>query len=127
LYVQQQAWLGLRPQEKGPTNAETYGELLPEVKDRRYWYLVVFLYELGAHNSSGLNASPILFSEIKAWSDLMQMELQPWEVEVIRSLSVAHCEISNDPAAPPPTDDDSIKEEIEDANMMAWKLAARGG
>ena len=55
----------------------------------------------------------------------MRMALQPWEVEAIRALSVAHCEISNDPTSPPPTDDESIKEEIEDANIMSWKMAAR--
>jgi len=38
---------------------------------------------------------PLTFSEIKAWADLMHLQLNPWEVEIIMRLdTIYHVRIS---------------------------------
>lgn len=42
------------------------------------------------------NATPLSNLELKSWSDLMQVNLQVWEVEVLRSLDRIYWRVMND-------------------------------
>lgn len=40
---------------------------------------------------AGMGVSAVSYGEIAAWSALSKTELEPWEVEAIRSASLAYC------------------------------------
>jgi len=50
-------------------------------------YLLDFLWEIGPTLLAGMGTGPITFGEIRAWTELTGVELDPWEVRFLRRLS----------------------------------------
>jgi hypothetical protein len=68
---------------------------LPSVP-RELEYLLGWFWEIrSAVGGSGFGANPISFSEIKAWCDLTDIELSPWEVFVLKRMDNEFLKISN--------------------------------
>ncbi len=50
-------------------------------------YLIEYLWEVGLTNENGIQSSAITYSEINAWQEACRINLQPWEVGIIKKLS----------------------------------------
>lgn len=77
---------------------------------------------------SGFNGPiPLEWLQIKAYSDCMRIELQPWECECIRVMSQSYChwfnKIQQDFDADPPLmpDDQDVIDRLADANFKFIK------
>jgi len=53
-------------------------------------HLLGYLYELGPTMAAGMGAGPITYSEIRAWMESVGVDLQPWEVRILRRLSLIY-------------------------------------
>lgn len=62
--------------------------MLPEV---RAIYIVHYFFEIGACSSNGNGLIPITWQEIKAWQELVGLELRQWELKAIKEASAAYC------------------------------------
>jgi hypothetical protein len=51
-------------------------------------YLLAHLMEAGPVMSGGMGPAPLTFAELRAWQDMVGVELQPWEAKLMRKLSV---------------------------------------
>ena len=80
------AWLDSIPEEKSEPRRESVKLDMPEVN--HYGYLIDYLHELGV---AGKDVTPISFTELKAWCDLMGLSLTPFENSTIIKLSVSYC------------------------------------
>lgn len=68
-------------------------------------YLLGILYEVGPLMSYGTGAGPVTQQEIRAWQDNIGIELQPWEVRLLRGLSqeyLAESRRATEPGSKPP-------------------------
>lgn len=65
-------------------------------------YLLQAVAEMGWSQAVGMGAAALSHTEIAAWCALMQTDLEPWEVQAIRSASHAYCaqSSSKDPREP---------------------------
>jgi hypothetical protein len=50
-------------------------------------YLIAYLFEIGPAAVAGMGIAPIAHVEMRAWSELTGIDLQPWEVRILRRLS----------------------------------------
>lgn len=50
-------------------------------------YLLDHLYEVGPTMGTGMGAVPLTFAELESWQGQVGIELQPWEVRMLRRLS----------------------------------------
>ncbi len=82
--------------------------LMPAVSAR---YLLDWLSDLGWAQSNGMGATPLSAAEISAWCGLMRIDMEIWEVEILRAASRAYCAQSatKDIAAPWRDDDGASK------------------
>jgi hypothetical protein len=53
-------------------------------------YLVAYLFEIGPIFAGGMGEVGLPHYEIESWQRLSGIELQPWEVKVLRSASIAY-------------------------------------
>lgn len=53
-------------------------------------YVLNFLSDLGWAGSGGMGAAPLSAVEVKAWAELSDIELTPWEFAAIKSASRAY-------------------------------------
>lgn len=75
---------------------------LPDIEDHRF---VALLMEAGPIEAAGMGVSGLSWREIEAWQSRCAIDLEPWEVRLIRRLSQAYAsELSAaaDPDRPPP-------------------------
>jgi hypothetical protein len=56
-----------------------------------------------ARGGTGWGELPISFEAIAAWQGLMDIRLQPWEIEAVRLLDDAYLEASSEQALTTPT------------------------
>lgn len=49
-----------------------------------------------ARTSNGYSANPISFTEIEAYCRTMQIELQPWEIEIIKIFDITVLKLQAD-------------------------------
>lgn len=61
---------------------------MPEI-DESFQYLIGWIHELGFAESNGMGAMVISYVSIQAWSQLMQYDISPWSVKVLREMSGA--------------------------------------
>jgi len=83
---------------------------LPGVEDDT---LISLLFEMGTVKSTGFGAAPLDWVDIKAYTDLMGIELRPNEVKLLRRLSseyAAQVEKSKNPATIAPFVDDNERQ-----------------
>jgi len=69
------------------------------------FYLVEYLWEAGASLSTGMGSVPLTWQELKAWQEQTGIELQPWELRIIRKASqeyVVQAQEAHKPDCPPP-------------------------
>jgi hypothetical protein len=63
---------------------------------RELEYLMGWFWEIrNAVGGNGFGANPISFCEMKAWTELTNIELTPWEVLVLRRMDNEFLKISN--------------------------------
>lgn len=68
-------------------------------------YLVQYLFEAGPTMPGGMGAAPLTFSELECWQRQVGVDLDPWEVRIVRRLSLEYCaesQAATKPDAPPP-------------------------
>jgi hypothetical protein len=68
-------------------------------------YLADILWEIGPTLALGMGEGPVTQSEIRAWQHNMDVQLQPWEVQLLRRLSqeyLAQAHQATDPGCKPP-------------------------
>lgn len=68
-------------------------------------YLVGHLWEVGPTMATGSGSGPITFQELHAWQEQIGVELQPWEIRILRQLSLDYLvefRKAEDPLCPPP-------------------------
>lgn len=53
-------------------------------------YLLHYLQDVGPVMNGAMGAVPLSFSEIGSWADLTGTELQPWEAQMLRRLSLVY-------------------------------------
>jgi hypothetical protein len=65
-------------------------------------YLIDVLNSVGWCQAAGLGIAPLTATEVLAWCQLTQTELECWEFEAIRAASSAYCQqtSSDDPTEP---------------------------
>jgi len=63
---------------------EEYQPDMPEVDAE---YLLAYLFEIGPTVAAGMGAGPISHEELRAWQANTGIELEPWEVRTLRTLS----------------------------------------
>ena len=67
---------------------------MPEVKDGSF--LIEHLQNMGFCQSTGMGISPLPFTEIKAYVDLMKISLDTFHISMLRKMSVAYVSQNND-------------------------------
>jgi hypothetical protein len=68
-------------------------------------YLLEYLWEIGPTVAAGMGEAPISHGEIRVWQDNTGVELQTWEVQLLRRLSIEHLnqsQLASDPHCKPP-------------------------
>lgn len=58
---------------------------MPEVENSEY--LIEYLLEIGTSMASGFGVTPLTWTEIYSWQQLMSIELTGWELTQIMTLS----------------------------------------
>ena len=61
---------------------------MPQIKN--YLYLLDYTKDMGLYSSGGMGIIPLSYVEIKAYRDLMGLNLTPFEVSTIRDISIAY-------------------------------------
>lgn len=56
--------------------------------DHPWAYIVTWFEEVRNHTPAGMGLQRILFTEIKAWKELFEVETEPWEIDVMLRLDV---------------------------------------
>lgn len=51
-------------------------------------YLVDYLFEVGPTGAGGMGPAPLTHQELLAWQQNMRRFLQPWEISMLRRLSI---------------------------------------
>ena len=92
---------------------------LPEVDGCEY--LITYLMDVGPAANNGMGQAPVSYSEIKAWAELTDTRLSPWDAEMIRRLSRVYVQESiraKDPGAPAP-----YRDKLDTAQQRAAVVA----
>lgn len=140
LAVQQLAWLHAVPRAPDPARKKLAreGSRLLQLKDKgreprlpdcSLQYLVDFLFEVGPTGAGGFGPAPLTYQEILAWCVCMRRMLQPWEIGMIRRLSIEWCaqsERATEADCPAPFDGGITDEELR-AVAFRLRAAMRGG
>lgn len=87
------AWLNATPEGDKKSRRESFqagsGDspflLLPELNEAEY--LIGYWHEAGTVSSSGMGLSPLSWQEIRAWRLENKLNLHPFELQAIRTLS----------------------------------------
>ena len=54
-------------------------------------YLLGIFFDIGPVRSEGMGPFPVGYADLLAWQQCMGVQLSPWEVGVLRDLSLAYC------------------------------------
>ncbi|QQV79064.1 hypothetical protein H5J25_13870 [Sphingomonas aliaeris] len=105
LVVRQMAWLNATPKPDDRTKRAQIGaevaqvsrlarfkadKIKPQMPPNPLPHIVDRLVEIGLNEQAGMGVAPLSWSTIDAWTRLTGIDLMPWEVRLIRSLSVAY-------------------------------------
>jgi hypothetical protein len=75
--------------------------------------LIDYLWEAGTAVSAGFGLAVITFVELRAWQQCAGIDLQPWEVRILRLLSsdyIAESKRAEKPDCPAPFSNNTILE-----------------
>lgn len=101
----------------------------PKLPDAPLPYLIEYLFEVGPTQGGGFGPTPITHAEILAWQTNMRRTLQPWEVSMLRRLSVqwiVEAQRAEDPNCAPPWDGETVTSEEKRAVASSLRDAIRG-
>jgi hypothetical protein len=96
------AWLSATPEvetPKGEAKRDTKSrqkqladvDVEPEMPDLDWGkYLVDYLFEVGPVMAAGMGSAPITFTELGNWQAQLGLRLSPWEVRMLRRLSLEY-------------------------------------
>lgn len=96
------AWLNATPEvetPKGEAKRETKSrqkqladvDVEPEMPDLDWGkYLIDYLFEVGPVMAAGMGSAPITFTELGNWQAQLGLRLSPWEVRMLRRLSLEY-------------------------------------
>ena len=99
---------------------------MPELNG--FGYLLDYFIELGAVSSAHEGIQALSFTEIKAWCELMNTKLRPWEVKIIRKMSSAYVGMdykARKPETQAPHMSQKDAEAITKAGLESFKRMAR--
>lgn len=69
-------------------------DVIPEIEipedGQHVWNWFIDLHK--KRGSSGFGAAPLLYTEIRAWGELMRITVEPWEVTAIMEMDDAYLE-----------------------------------
>ena len=98
---------------------------MPEIKN--FGYLLDYLIELGFVESDSGEIKAISFSEIKSWADLVNVNLNPFEVSTLKRMSSSYVDMyykaRKEIPAPYLSDKDLIK--MNKAGYESFKRMAK--
>jgi hypothetical protein len=80
-------------------------------------YLVELLLEAGPVQASGMGVGAVTWGELESWQRQTGLQLQPWEVRLLRELSRAYAvqlDASQEPDCPSPIEVEPSKEQRAD-------------
>lgn len=101
----------------------------PKLPDAPLPYLVEYLYEVGPAASGGLGPAPLTHQELAAWQWNMRRRLQPWEISMLRRLSVqwiVEAQRAEEPDCPPPWGAEVVSEDEKRAVAKSLRDTLRG-
>lgn len=120
---------------RGAARVERYkkdgGPPMPPLEDGEH--LVDYLLEVGPVQPTGMGSVPLTFGELQAWQQQVGLDLQPWEVSMLRRLSrdyVAEAHRASSPAAKAPwVPDEVVHRKSVDAGLRSLfdRLIAQQG
>lgn len=92
-------------------------------------YLVDYLFEVGPAAGGGFGPAQISHQELLAWQVNMRRMLQPWEISMLRRLSLdwitaAHHAEAEDAPAPWTTEEVSSEERVSVGNSLRDTIRA---
>jgi len=134
LFVRHSAWLNAIPER--PKNDKSDKPQLsrreslknepdmPPVEGAEY--LLEYLWEVGPAMSGSMGAGPITHEELRSWTALNGIELQPWEVRFLRRLSheyLAESQRAEKRDAKAPWKAEEQKPEVSDTQQALRALA----
>lgn len=95
-------------------------------------YLIDYLLEVGPTESGGLGPAPLSHQELLAWQMNMRRFLQPWEISMLRRLSmewVAQSYAAEEPNCPAPWHpaEQSAAESLAVAQNLRARMRAKAG
>jgi hypothetical protein len=95
------------PEKQTQSRLEKYQETGSEVEmpPLTASYLVAYLFEIGPTFPGGMGNVGLPHYEIESWQRLSGIELQPWEIKIIRSASIAYAnqsQLATKPECAPP-------------------------
>ena len=94
------------------------------------FYIARYLFEVGPVCSGAAGPAPLTFTEIAAWQEVMGLDLSPWELGMLRKLSIVYISMSEQakhPSCPQPWLPD-VRRSPEEAEKVANRVrnALRG-
>jgi hypothetical protein len=96
LFARHYAWLHTKPSKQDSTrfaqfssDEENPSPLLEMPKIEFGQYLLDYAFEIGPSNSGSDGPTIITWTDVKDWSDLVKVNLDMWEILVIREISKA--------------------------------------
>ncbi len=101
----------------------------PRLPEAPLPYLLEYLFEVGPTQGGGFGPVPISHSELLAWQENMRRRLQPWELTLMRRLSmewIAAAQAAEDPTCPPPWDGEVVSDEEKRAVANSLRNQLRG-
>ncbi len=143
LWIRQIAWLQtpidpeFKPSKKSESriSSNDQKDFLSQIHPDAYSsYLISLAQSMGLYKNSGFGHEPISWSEMKAWSEITNTKITPWEAKVLMKLSIAfvyQMSISKNSSCISPVvevDEDELKlrrSNISNAFKMMAKAARR--
>lgn len=114
-----QAWLTITPEGSEITNEERYGGDLPAVTFE-YGHIARFFTEIGVAGQGFGNLVPLSWENIRAWGELMDINLTPFESSLIHRMSIEYVSIANNRESDCPIASDEVRKNINSVNASAW-------
>ncbi|MDD5227192.1 MAG: hypothetical protein PHD53_00145 [Methylococcales bacterium] len=61
---------------------------MPEI-DFDFQYIIKWFHELGICENNGMGTTPFSHKELHSWRENMQLDVLPWDISLLREMSVA--------------------------------------
>lgn len=95
----------------------------PRLPEAPLPYLLEYLFEVGPAEAGGFGPAPLTHQELRAWQENMRRYLAPWELAMLRRLSLEwldQARAAEDPNCPAPWDGEVVT--AEEKGRVAMNL-----